>query len=156
MIDVYELADVGRILGLEKSKAANWTLGRPFKVVPSIRASSGKGSRNLYSEEDLFTLMLVKQLHSMSLPPAIIQQVIDSEQLRQAYFWENYRFLVVSVVRGKVSLKAIAQDRYQERLLMPEEHTAEFSLCLVDIVRTVRQRVESLRQQRSKRKARRR
>jgi DNA-binding transcriptional MerR regulator len=74
---IFELADIAGILGIEKSCAKSWTIGRPFSVRPSIRAASGKGSRNLFSRNDVYRFALVKRLNEAGAPVAAIKTMLE-------------------------------------------------------------------------------
>lgn len=60
--DVFTLGAVAKLLGLPKTRVKNWTIGRPLRIVPEISAGQGKGSRNLYSLEDVYVFALVNEL----------------------------------------------------------------------------------------------
>lgn len=92
-LQIYELADIAAILDLEKSRVKNWTIGRPFSVHPSVRASFGKGSRNLFSRNDVYCFALVKRLNEIGAPVAAIQQMLQelSDDLAEETFWKDER-----------------------------------------------------------------
>jgi hypothetical protein len=75
---VFSLGDVADILKVPKTRIKNWTIGRPFKIVPKVLAAHGKGSRNLYSLDDLYLFALVNQLHEDGLSNSVVQLVVDS------------------------------------------------------------------------------
>lgn len=75
---VFSLGDVAEILEVPKTRIKNWTIGRPFTIVPKVLAASGKGSRNLYSLSDVYLFALVNQLHEDGLTNEALQVVIDS------------------------------------------------------------------------------
>lgn len=92
-LQIYELADIASLLGLEKSRVKNWTIGRPFSVRPSVRASSGKGSRNLFSRNDVYCFALVKRLNEIGVPVEAIQQMLQKMGTRMGEdeFWSDRR-----------------------------------------------------------------
>lgn len=74
---VFSLGEVAEILEVPKARIKNWTIGRPFTIVPKVLAASGKGSRNLYSLSDVYLFALVNQLHEDGLSNEVLQLVID-------------------------------------------------------------------------------
>jgi len=110
-IQVYELADIAAILGMEKSRVKNWTIGRPFSVRPSVRASVGKGSRNLFSRNDIFCFALVKRLNEIGVPVTAIQNVLKKmeAELPRDEFWKSARWLHLQRTNRDTSF-AIAID----------------------------------------------
>ena len=97
-VQIYELADVAAILGIEKSRVKNWTIGRPFSVQPSVRASFGKGSRNLFSRNDVYCFALVQRLVEAGTPVAAIQKMLDAVKphLARDDFWKDQNWLFVN------------------------------------------------------------
>ena len=62
MMQTFEFREMIEVLGMSASRAKNWTVGRPFKLEPSIRTASGQGSRNLYSVEDVYLMGVANEL----------------------------------------------------------------------------------------------
>jgi DNA-binding transcriptional MerR regulator len=81
-VNVFTLGEVAEILEAPKSRIRNWTIGRPFKIVPQVRAFRGKGSRNLYSMQDVYLLALLSQLHNDGFSNKLIEHVIEEAALR--------------------------------------------------------------------------
>jgi len=75
----FELSDVADLLQLSISTVKNWTIGRPLSIKPSIRASQGKGSRNLYSREDVYVLALAAQLSRDGFAIKTVQDILDKQ-----------------------------------------------------------------------------
>ena len=95
--DIYEIGDVAAILGIEKSLVKNWTIGKPFAVLPSVRASSGTGSRNWFGRNELFCFALVRKLNEAGAPVAAIEKLLDKQSdLWEDGFWESHDWVVVS------------------------------------------------------------
>jgi len=76
-MEVFTIGEVAEILHAPLSRIKNWTVGRPFKIVPRIMAAKGKGSRNLFSLEDVYILALVNQLHMDGLSNKVIPVVLE-------------------------------------------------------------------------------
>jgi DNA-binding transcriptional MerR regulator len=102
---VFELADVAAILGIEKSRVKNWTIGRPFSVRASVRASFGKGSRNLFSRNDVYCLGLVKRLSEVGAPAKAIQSMLEKlgAEVATDAFWKEGEWLFLKRTNRDVS-----------------------------------------------------
>jgi DNA-binding transcriptional MerR regulator len=70
------------IVGIDLERAKNWTSDRPFTIEPSIQKASGKGSRNLYSREDLYRMALAYSLSTAGMSGAAIGKVLEAVQAR--------------------------------------------------------------------------
>ena len=81
-IDVFTLGEVAKVLSVPSSRIKNWTIGRPFHVAPSIVTGRGKGSRNLYSLEDVYFFALLNRLDGDGLSTDLIGWVVTDERVR--------------------------------------------------------------------------
>jgi hypothetical protein len=106
-IAVFELGEVAAILNLPTTRVKNWTIGRPFSVRPSIRASFGKGSRNLFSKNDVCCLALLERLIGAGASVADIQKMLEAVKPHLAGddFWKNPNWLLVNRT-GRASFHA--------------------------------------------------
>ena len=104
-IEVFELADVAAILGIEKSRVKYWTIGRPFSVQASVRASFGKGSRNLFSRNDIYCFALVKRLSDVGAPAKAIQDMLEklAADVAEDAVWQEQRWLFLRRTNRDVS-----------------------------------------------------
>ena len=75
-MNVYMQSQVAEILRMPLALVKNWTIGRPITINPALPAH-GSGSRNLYSNNDLYKLALVRQLYKDGLRASVIQRVLD-------------------------------------------------------------------------------
>jgi DNA-binding transcriptional MerR regulator len=97
-------------------------------VSPSLRAASGRGSRRLYSVEDIFELKILMKLLDSSLPLQRIRssfRFIRSQSKALAsfvvltdgktvYFYEDYDVLVDTLKEGQTVLRIAVQDLIAE------------------------------------------
>jgi len=97
-------------------------------VKPSVRAASGKGSRRLYSIEDIFELKILMKLLDSSLPLQRIRSSFrfirgQSKALsslvvltdgKTVYFYEDYDVLVDTLKEGQTVLRIAVQDLIAE------------------------------------------
>ena len=97
-------------------------------VRPSVRSASGRGSRRLYSVEDIFELKILMKLLDSSLPLQRIRSSFrfirgQSKTLasfvvftdgKTAYFYEDYNVLVDTLKEGQTVLRIAVQDLISE------------------------------------------
>ena len=102
---VLELSDVAYLLQLTNSTVKNWTIGRPLSIKPSIRASRGKGSRNLYSIEDVHLLALAVQLTRDGFALKTVQRVLKELKGRSDLLGSDYSTLVISSPKAGPEIK---------------------------------------------------
>jgi DNA-binding transcriptional MerR regulator len=100
-IQIFELSEVADLLDLTASTVKNWTIGRPLSIKPSIRASRGKGSRNLYSREDVCALALAAQLSRDGFTLQTVQRVLKALKGRSELLGSSYSTLVISGSGGQ-------------------------------------------------------
>ena len=77
-MDIFELSEVAEVLGIPKTKVANWTIGRPLKITPSVRTALGKGARNLYGRHSLYLMAIANALIEAGLNSGAVQKVLDA------------------------------------------------------------------------------
>jgi hypothetical protein len=77
-MDVFELGDIAKILGMPIAKAKNWTIGRPMTIEASIRTATGHGSRNLYSLEDVWLMGVANELSKAGMAANAIGKVVGA------------------------------------------------------------------------------
>jgi DNA-binding transcriptional MerR regulator len=65
-----------RVLGMSAATGKNWTVGRPFKLEPSIRTATGHGSRNLYSLEDVWLMGVANELSKAGMAANAIGKLV--------------------------------------------------------------------------------
>jgi hypothetical protein len=77
-MDVFELGDIAKILGMPIAKAKNWTIGRPMTIEASIRSATGHGSRNLFSVEDVWLMGVANELSKGGMAANAIGKVVGA------------------------------------------------------------------------------
>jgi DNA-binding transcriptional MerR regulator len=103
-IELFELSEVGELVGLPASTVKNWTIGRPLKIRPSIRASAGKGSRNLYSRTDVYVMALAAQLSRDGFALETVKRALKELKGRSDLFGTHYSALVISSAAGSTEI----------------------------------------------------
>src|ERR1700739_1976201 len=81
-MEVFELGEIAKILGMTLTKTKNWTVGRPFKLEPSIKPASGHGTRNLYSLDDVYLMGLANELSKVGMAANAIGKLVEAVRVR--------------------------------------------------------------------------
>ena len=151
-MEIYELADVARIVGIEKSRVKNWTLGRPFTVKPSLRSSFGTGSRNLFSRQDLYCFALVQRLIEADAPVAAIQRMLEKlrPDLPEDAFWKEQKWIIISRKDRDRSYDVNYGAEYPaSSTVQPEEHEflCHYAVNLKSLAHEVANRIDQFMHQ---------
>lgn len=85
----FELSEVAEVVGIAKTKVANWTIGRPLKITPSVRTAFGRGARNLYGKHDVCLMALAEDFTQAGMPSTAIQKVIDAIGRELSHLYNN-------------------------------------------------------------------
>lgn len=110
------------MVGATRNQLAYWD--RTGLVRPSIRAARGRGSRRLYSVEDIFELKILVKLLESSVPLQRIRASFSfirgqSKSLSSfvvftdgetVYFYEDYNVLVDTLKDGQTVLRVSVDD----------------------------------------------
>ena len=122
----FRISEVSRVVGASQSQLAYWD--KTGLVSPSVRPASGRGSRRLYSIEDIFELKILVKLLNSSLS---LQRIRSSFQFirgqskalssfvvltdgKTVYFYEDYNILVDTLKQGQTVLRVAVQDLIAE------------------------------------------
>jgi len=122
----FRTSEVSRVVGASYGQLVYWD--KTGLVRPSVRAASGKGSRRLYSIEDIFELKILMKLLDSSLPLQRIRSSFrfircQSKALsslvvltdgKTVYFYEDYDVLVDTLREGQTVLRIAVQDLIAE------------------------------------------
>jgi len=122
----FRISEVSRVVGATHRQLAYWD--KTGLVSPSLRAASGRGSRRLYSIEDIFELKVLMKLLNSSLPLQRIRSSFhfirgQSKSLssfvvltdgKTVYFYEDYNVLVDTLKQGQTVLRITVQDLIAE------------------------------------------
>jgi len=110
------------VVGASPSQLAYWD--KTGLVSPSLRLASGRGSRRLYSVEDIFELKILVKLLDSSLSLQRIRSSFrfirgQSRNLsslvvltdgKTVYFYQDYGVLVDTLKQGQTVLRIAVQD----------------------------------------------
>jgi DNA-binding transcriptional MerR regulator len=122
----FRISEVSRAVGASQSQLVYWD--KTGLVKPSVRSASGRGSRRLYSIEDIFELKILVKLLNSSLS---LQRIRSSFQFirgqskalssfvvltdgKTVYFYEDYNTLVDTLKQGQTVLRVAVQDLIAE------------------------------------------
>jgi len=122
----FRVSEVSCVVGATKDQLVYWD--KTGLVQPSVRAACGRGSRRLYSIEDIFELKILVKLLDSSLPLQRIRssfQFIRSQSKelssfvvltdgKTVYFYEDYNTLVDTLKQGQTVLRVTVQDLIAE------------------------------------------
>ena len=122
----FRISEVSRVVGATHSQLAYWD--KTGLVSPSLRAASGRGSRRLYSVEDIFELKILMKLLDSSLPLQRIRSSFrfirgQSKTLasfvvltdgKTVYFYQDDQVLVDTLKQGQAVLRIAVQDLISE------------------------------------------
>jgi DNA-binding transcriptional MerR regulator len=122
----FRTSEVSHVVGATYNQLVYWD--KTGLVSPSLRAASGRGSRRLYSVEDIFELKILMKLLDSSLP---LQRIRSSFRFirgqsrtlssfvvltdgKTVYFYEDYDVLVDTLKEGQTVLRIAVQDLIAE------------------------------------------
>jgi DNA-binding transcriptional MerR regulator len=122
----FRISEVARVVGASHSQLAYWD--RTGLVSPSLRRASGRGSRRLYSVEDIFELKILVKLLDSSIPLQRIRSSFrfirgQSRSLsslivltdgKTVYFYQDYGVLVDTLKQGQMVVRIAVQDLIAE------------------------------------------
>jgi DNA-binding transcriptional MerR regulator len=122
----FRTSEVSHVVGATYNQLVYWD--KTGLVSPSLKAASGKGSRRLYSVEDIFELKILMKLLDSSLPlqrirssfrfirgqsKALASFVVFTDG-KTVYFYEDYDVLVDTLKQGQAVLRIAVQDLITE------------------------------------------
>jgi hypothetical protein len=81
-MEIFELGEMAKVLGMSLTTAKNWTIGRPLELKASVRTATGQGSRNLYSLEDVYLMGVANELSHAGMAAAAIKKFVAALQAK--------------------------------------------------------------------------
>jgi len=122
----FRISEVARVVGASQGQLAYWD--KTGLVSPSLRQASGRGSRRLYSIEDIFELKILVKLLDSSVS---LQRIRSSFQFirgrsrslaslllltdgKTVYIYQDYGVLVDTLKQGQTVLRIAVQDLIAE------------------------------------------
>jgi DNA-binding transcriptional MerR regulator len=122
----FRISEVSRVVGATRRQLAYWD--KTGLVSPSLRPASGRGSRRLYSIEDIFELQILVKLLDSALP---LQRIRSSFNFirgqtrtlasfvvltdgKTVYLYEDENVLVDTLKEGQTVLRIAVQDLISE------------------------------------------
>ncbi len=118
----FRISEVSHVVGATYSQLVYWD--KSGLVSPSLKAASGRGSRRLYSIDDIFELKILMKLLDSSLSLQRIRssfhfirgQAKNLSSLvvltdgKTIYFYQDYDVLVDTLKQGQMVLRVAVQD----------------------------------------------
>jgi DNA-binding transcriptional MerR regulator len=122
----FRTSEVSHVVGATYNQLVYWD--KTGLVSPSLKTASGRGSRRLYSVDDIFELKILMKLLDSSLPLQRIRSSFrfirgQSKALsslvvltdgKTVYFYEDYDVLVDTLKKGQTVLRIAVQDLIAE------------------------------------------
>ncbi len=122
----FRISEVSRVVGATHRQLAYWD--KTGLVSPSLKSASGRGSRRLYSIEDIIELKILTKLLNSSLPLQRIRSsfgfvrrqsktlasVIILTDGKTVYFYQDDNVLVDTLKEGQTVLRIAVQDLIAE------------------------------------------
>jgi DNA-binding transcriptional MerR regulator len=122
----FRISEVSCVVGATQNQLVYWD--KTGLVKPSVKLASGRGSRRLYSIEDIFELKILVKLLDSSLSLQRIRSSFrfirgQSKALasfvvltdgKTVYFYEDYNTLVDTLKQGQTVLRVAVQDLIAE------------------------------------------
>jgi hypothetical protein len=144
-MEIFELSSVARILKVPSSRIKNWSIGRPFRVIPALRAARGKGSRNLYNLENVRQLALISQLTDNGLTPRVIEHVLKliPKESFQILSLEQHPWWIINIDGKKISLDQVDEEAARSTLSFGEaDLSGKYVLNVYNLWKWISVRIE--------------
>lgn len=139
---VFQIADVADILELAKTTVKNWTIGRPLRIEPSVRAGRGAGESNLYNLTDVFLMAIAAQLNRDGFRHSVIEEVLTAVRPKAGSLGKAFTHLLISSPGRQLHIKVI--HRAQELPIPQTSEIGRYVLNLERLIDRVQLRVEEL------------
>ena len=140
-IRVFQLAEVAKLLEMPNSRVKNWTIGRPFRITPSVRVAKGTGSANLYSVHDVYLMAIANQLSVDGLATEIIERTMKKLKPDVELLGTQYTKLVIHGSGRKREIKLLGGRLSEGLSLRLATEAGELSRYTLDL-RGLRKRVD--------------
>lgn len=122
----FTTTEVSRIVGASRRQLAYWD--KTGLLSPSLRAASGRGSRRLYSLQDIIELKILLRLLTSSLSlqrvrasfrfirgqPESLSSLIIVTDGKTIYLYQDENLLVDTLKHGQTVLRVAVQDLIAE------------------------------------------
>ena len=122
----FRTSEVSHVVGATYNQLVYWD--KTGLVSPSLRSASGRGSRRLYSVEDIFELKILMKLLDSSLPlqrirssfhfirgqSRALSSLVVLTDGKTVYFYQDYDVLVDTLKKGQTVLRVAVQDLIAE------------------------------------------
>ena len=122
----FRISEVSRVVGATNRQLAYWD--KTGLVSPSLKSASGRGSRRLYSVENIIELKILTKLLNSSLPLQRIRSsfgfirrqsktlasVIILTDGKTVYFYQDANVLVDTLKEGQTVLRIAVEDLIAE------------------------------------------
>ncbi len=145
--------DVIEVLGVAASRLQNFLLSNVYGLSPALQTGTGRGSRRLYSREDIYRLKVASTLFSDGFRPETVAKVLGIIEDGHFLDWDsqgNER------TPGRIVFRRTSQGPQPEHLFFdkaparrPNEPTY-YTLDLAEVVEQVDREIAALEKRRQK------
>jgi hypothetical protein len=112
-VRVFDRGQIARILDLAPAVVRNWSIGKPFRITPSVRAPGKKGSSNLYTLRDVYLFGFLARLSSVGMRTGVLNAVISSFREHPEWMDKNWKGMVsLSSMKGPELLQIIDTHKH--------------------------------------------
>jgi hypothetical protein len=122
--DLYGTNQVATILGIPDWRVKNFSEGEAYRLPPSVRAGSGRGSRRLYGWEDIFRIGLADQLVKLGFTPETVGRAV--REIPESAFRPYQAFLVgrsePTLARKETPVLVNADGKWGVRMASDAQH----------------------------------
>jgi len=102
-LELYGTRQVAAILDIPEWRVKNFSEGEAYRLPPSVRVGSGRGSRRLYSWEDIFRIGLADRLVRFGFTPEAVGQAV--REVPESTFAPYREYLLVYKPQTEGALK---------------------------------------------------
>ena len=99
-MNFFSIGQMTGLVGMDADKVKNWMAGKPFSFKPSAQSASGKGSRNIYSRQDLYVLAVANEFSKAGFAGKAIGRLLEAIRPRLAALPRNAVLTVWRVTPG--------------------------------------------------------
>lgn len=122
----FERQHIALILDLSYDVVKNWSIGRPYRIMASIRQPGAKGGLNLYDIHDVYRFALAKHLtQRWGFPAESVQRILKAvdDAGHDCLAPEKRRTIAIDEMAGKRPIvRVVTKDNAAEYEESVERH----------------------------------
>ena len=114
---IFDLSRLAYVAGVSLVTARNWTSGRPLRISPSVQVASGRGTRNLYSDSDVYKLAAANRLRSGGMSFRAIGYVLNNVDLERFLPGGDANWLLLRMNGEDIAPQTLLNDELEDELV---------------------------------------